>query len=195
MARFVAAGDRADAGPGRQARTLLAAAVLSACLMTSCKVAENTPEQVANQFIAGLQSGSRDMLEGLFAWEDVAIRDYYVDKDYLDSLEPEKKNATIDEFKKTFYEDYVPLAKKARYTLEKVYIARDVCDVIISVSFPGKTTNRGEPVGPERLRISLRLDREKKHWYIIDLGDFFSLNMLRGDYNPGKLYLPGPSLP
>ena len=194
MAHCVAAG-RSGIDPSGRARVALAAVFLCGCLSTTCSKADNDPDQVAKQFVSGLESSSRGAFDEIFAWDAIAINDNYVTRDFLDSLQPEKKVETLAAYKNIFYEDYLPLAAKARYTIDKVYIARNICDVIISVSFPENEV-KGEMQGEAiRLRISLKLDPEKKHWYIVNLGDFFNLNLLRGDFDPNKFYLRKPISP
>lgn len=162
---------------------------------SACREPVNNPDQVAEQFVEAVSTGSTDILDSIVAWEEVMLNNYYVTGDFFSTQTPEKKQEIIRDYKKTFYTDYLPAARKVKYRVKKVYVARDISNAHIEFSFPGLSRPKAKKSGELEFTITMNLDSELNRWYIVNLGDFLRLNFLQGDFDPNKFYLPEPILP
>ncbi len=179
----------------RLVRTLSITALIAALVFgAGCHKADNSPQQLANQFIKSIGERNQQALDTLLAWDKVAINQYYVGRDHFNRLSLEGQGEVLDSYKELFFTDYLPAASAASYTIDKVYINRDVSNAIIVYESPSQPLKSAEGKNRARkhftLEMSLYPDRDK--WYIVDLNEFIQLNVLRGDYNPEKFYLPEP---
>jgi len=161
----------------------------------ACSEPINNPDRVAQQFVLAVSTGSTAILDSIIAWDEVVVNEYYVTGDFFDAQTPEKKQEIIRDYKRKFYTDYLPAAKKVRYRIKEVYVARNVSDAHIEFSFPGLERSNAEKSEELEFTVSMKLDSEENRWYIVNLGNFLRLNFLQGDFDPKKLYLPEPILP
>ncbi len=156
--------------------------------LSGCNRALNDPKGVVLMFLEGISRGSKVAIDTLVAWDKVLIEDSYTPQDYFEDQSAEKKKEIIQSYKEIFYNDKMPLLKKARYEIKTIYIARSLADVPVKVTFP--------PEPPKDLKqregnFSMRLifNSEKKRWYIVNFGNLLHLNTLRGDFNLKHYYL------
>jgi len=178
------------------ARQSTAISLLVVLLFTSaCRGPVNNPNRVAEQFIEAVSTGSTAILDLIVAWDEVVINDYYVTGDYFNAQTPEKKQEIIRDYKKNFYTDYLPGARKVTYRVKTVYVARNISNAHIEFSFPGLLQSKAKKSGELEFTIKMRLDSEENRWYIVNLGDFLRLNFLQGDFDPNNFYLREPILP
>ena len=174
----------------RFARRAVMVFLLAAC---ACSRAENTATQVVDAFIEALHIRNQTMLDTLMAWDSVAIYQYYVSGEYYASLDENSRKGVLDKYRDLFFKDYFPEAAKVEYTAEAVYIARGTGNAIITAEFPPDQAENGKRREKQQFNLELSLFKDRNRWLIVDLNDFIQLNMLRGDYDPGKFYLPEPS--
>ncbi len=157
-----------------------------------CYRGENTPQQLAKQFVSSVGESDRQTLDMLMAWDEVAINQYYVGRDYFNTLTREKQREVVDSYRELFYNDYLPAASAASYTIEAVYQAREISTAIIVFESPSRQRVEGEKPARKQFTLEMSLYPDRGRWYIVDLNEFVHLNVLRGDYNPEKFYLPEP---
>ena len=156
--------------------------------LPGCNRRLNDPKGVALIFLEGINRGSNAAIDTLVAWDKVLIEDSYTPQDYFEDQSAEKKKEIIQSYKEIFFNDKMPLLKKASYEITALYIARSLADVPVKVTFP--------PEPPKDLKqregkfsIRLMFYREKKRWYIVNFGNLLRLNTLRGDFNLKHYYL------
>ncbi|MBW7996289.1 MAG: hypothetical protein FVQ81_06930 [Candidatus Glassbacteria bacterium] len=176
----------------RISRLAAFAVVYLLVLASSCSKAENDPHQVAEQFIRALHTADSRLLDGLMAWDKVAISQYYVSHGYYDALTPEKQQEVLNSYKEMFFQDYLPAASEGRYSVEVVYIARGSSNAIINTEFGPQAGGEVKNTEKKRFTLEMSLIESRNRWYIIDLNNFIQLNFLRGDYDLKKFYLPEP---
>ncbi len=166
----------------------MAALVLAA----GCQRADNSPHQVVEQFVSSVGERNEQVLDTLMAWDEVAINQYYVGRDYFNRLSREEQQGVIDSFREIFFKDYLPAASAASYTIDKVYVDRDISNAIVLFESPSRRKAAGEKTTRKQFTLKMKLYPDKGKWYIVDLNEFVQLNILRGDYDPKKFYLPEP---
>jgi len=113
-------------------------------LAAACGNTENKPTQVVDQFIEALRTGNQDLLDGLMAWDEVAINQYYVSREYYESLDEQKRKAVVASYRELFYKEYFPVAATVTYVAEEVYIARGTSNAIFTAAFPQRQAGDGK---------------------------------------------------
>jgi hypothetical protein len=175
--------------PGGLARISMAAFVL---FTAGCYRADNSPQQLVEQFVISVNESNQQALDTLLAWDEVAINQYYVGRDYFNRLTQQKQQEVIDSYRELFYRDYLPAASAASYTIDKVYRARDISTSIVVFESPSQLSTKGEETARTQFTLKMNLYPDIGKWYIIDLNEFVQLNVLKGDYNPDNFYLSEP---
>ena len=177
----------------RSATVLVRGALLAVLLIAvACTKAENNPTQVANQFVKALRTRDEGLMDGLMAWDSVAIYQYYVSGDYYKALDELERKKVVNSYRDLFFKDYFPEAATVAYSIDKVYIDRATCNTLMIASFPRHQAGNGKQTEKQHFSLEMRLFKDRNRWYIVDLNDFVQLNMLRGDYDRNKFYLPEP---
>ena len=157
-----------------------------------CDKVENEPEQVADKFVQSVKLLDTAMLDSLMAWDEVAINQFYVPRNYYNALTEAKQREIVASYKELFFKDYLPVASTVNYTVEHVYIARGSSNAIVSFTSPSQEKIVGEKKARKQFLLEMSLYPDRSRWYIIDLNEFVHLIVLKGDYDPDKFYLPEP---
>ena len=177
---------------GRSIPVFICSAALALVLTASCTEADNSATQVVDQFITALETRDQALLDGLMEWDEVALNQYYVTRDYYESLNDQQRREMIDSYRGLFFADVFPAAAMVAYVADEVYIARGTGNAIIIATFPPRQAGEKSKEENQQFNIELSFFKDRNRWYIVDLNDFIQLNMLRGDYDPGTFYLPEP---
>jgi len=166
--------------------------MIALVLVSGCSKVENDPSKVVDSFIEALRTRDEALLDRQMAWDEVALSQYYVTREYYESLDEQKRKEVVQSYRDLFFKEYFPVAATVTYVAEKVYIARGTSNAILSATFPRHQAGDGKQEEKQQFNLELSLFKDRNRWYIVDLNDFIQLNMLRGDYDPGKFYLPEP---
>lgn len=163
--------------------------------LAACSRSVNQPREVAECFLEAIQEGSLEKMDTLMNWNEVAANAYYFTRDFMKLQSKEQQLEALKGFKQRLREEVLPLARRAKYELADVYISRWKSDAVYRVTFPETVTKLKKPRIEPQFTVIMNLDLGIKRWYITDLGDFISQNMLQGNYNPDTLYLSNPIRP
>lgn len=190
--------DRSGSGNTRTAGSAGVAGLLLVLLilaMAACSRSVNQPKSVAECFLEAMREGSLEKMDTLMNWDEVAANAYYFTRDFMKLQSKEQKLEALKGFKQRLREEVLPLAREAKYELVDVYISRWKSDAVYRVTFPESVSNLNKPRREQQFTVIMKLDLGVKRWYITDMGDFISQNLLQGNYNPDTLYLSNPIRP
>ncbi len=160
----------------------------------ACTQERNTPVEVAEQFLAALAGGSKSTIDTLVAWDKVLLAEGYIAWNIFNQYSDEEKAREIDRYKQRFFEQDLPLLRKSTYRIrgkKGVVVNRDDSDAFITVVFKGN--ERTKKQGREfETALEMKFDPSRQMWVIVNFGDLISINVIEGDYDPGRFYLDKP---
>jgi hypothetical protein len=161
---------------------------------SACSREKNTPQEVAEQFLAAVTEGSRSAIDTLVAWDKVLLAEGYITWSIFNGYSPEEKAREITRYKEKFFEQDLPLIRLSNCRISSkrgVVVNRDDSDVFVKVVFTAneKTKKQGREF---ETSLELKFYPSTQKWFITNFGDLVRINMIKGDFDPDRFYLDRP---